>query len=177
MINVLPEVGRARARKEYFLRLGTLAGIAVGVSFLLASMALFPIYLAAREKKEIIEKELIVAEDAAKREAESIVGKDIAAAAEALPFLEKKMNALRPSLYMQEILEAQDETILLSRLDFQAGTEPTIRISGEAARREGLIAFSRRLSQLRGAPRVDLPVSNLAKSEEVPFTITLYFKP
>lgn len=175
MINVLPDEGRAYARKEYLTRLTALGSFMLGALFLFASLALLPAYLAGAERKGVLEEKLAAAEALVRREMDTSISRDMEQAAVALPLLEQKAAAPRPSAYLGEILAARDGSVALTRMEFTGGSSPVLRILGEARTRDGLIAFFQRLKQLRGAPKVDLPVANLAKSEQMPFLITLSF--
>lgn len=175
MINVLPESGREAVRKEYYLRLAVLALVSLGGVSLVVAASFMPAYLEGREERESLKEQLELAEIAAAREAESFVAKDIAFAGKALPVIETNLSVARPSLYIAEVLEARSSAVLISQIEFEGGEGPMVRVSGTALTRDALLAFSRRLSQARGAPTVDLPVSNLAKNENAPFFLTVQF--
>lgn len=175
MINVLPESGRQVVRREYYLRLVALAFIALGGAALVSAAALVPAYVQGREEKGNTAKQLELAEVAAQREAQSFIAKDIALAGKALPVVEAHLAGSRPSLYIAEILAARNPSVLISHIEFGGGEIPAVKVSGTALTRDALLAFSRSLSQIKGVPQVDLPVSNLAKNEDAPFFLTVRF--
>ena len=174
-INVLPELGRSHARKEYLLRLVTLACVVAGATALFACVALLPAYLGSRERTAALGAALAIAEASLARETESAAGRDIVRLERELPLLEAALAAPRPSMMVGDVLAVRAGSVLVYRFEYQGGAAPKLRVSGEADTRDSLIAFSRTLEQLRVSPDADLPVANLAKSEQVPFLITLSF--
>ncbi len=176
MINVLPEEGRAAARAVYSLRLLSLGFFLAGGLAFFALIALLPAYFSAREESEAARERLSLAEASLRKETESSIGKDITLAGKAVPLLSSRLAAPRPTPLLEGVFAARDASIRLSRLEFTGGGNQTVRVSGTAGTRDALISFNRKLSSLPGAPSVDLPVSNLAKSENAAFTLTIQFK-
>lgn len=174
MINVLPEQGRALLKREYRHRLATLCLLALSVASLLASVVLAPIYWGERERRLRLEADLVALEASAKREADSMTSRDMSAAAAELPRIEEKFSTVRPSLLFADALSLRDRTISVERLEFTAGEKVQVRVTGTASTREALTAYARRLGGLPGV-QVELPVSNLTKGEDAPFSLSLTF--
>lgn len=176
MINLIPPDGRKIVAREYWVRvistwclLATLALI-VGTVLLVPSYVLTNTHLEAirEQTNENLEGELDYkeAESAIKRANE----------------LSRKLNTNTPYVRLTEIVDAVDVEVTSGIIirNFRInddGELVRVEVQGIAATRPDLSSFKSRLESIPLVEGVDLPISNLALEEELPFTVTLILVP
>ncbi|MDO8579559.1 MAG: hypothetical protein Q7R72_01675 [bacterium] len=78
---------------------------------------------------------------------------------------------------IEKIVSERGSGISISSLSMERKNDGwTVIISGKAVSREMLVDFSKKLAIVSSFSAVDLPVSSLAKSQDIPFTISLHSK-
>jgi hypothetical protein len=81
------------------------------------------------------------------------------------------------AIILDKILSRQGSNILISGMTLKRGAETgTVSIEGRAVSRDALVAFSKSLQGEPAFLKVDLPVGSLAKSKDIPWTITITSK-
>lgn len=173
MINLLPDVGRNEIRREYRSRFIATALWGVALVSTFTAAALLPAYFLSQAKQEAATVELSVAEGARGSVGEGVAA-ELTAARDAAAALEGTVSQTPPSELIFAVLarKPRDVSVTLLQYGRSAGRE-TLRIQGEASNRDALISFRRELALLTGADSVDLPVSNLAKSTDIPYVMTV----
>lgn len=173
MINILPERGRSEVRRIYLLRLSSLALCAAAVALLIMAAFLLSGYL-----------ESLAAEKAARTEASAIEDESEESRALEAPIMaaREQLEAYEPLIESEPIrnavlaaVDAKDAGVALSLITYDRATR-TLRVSGMAATRESLLSFERTLRSTPQVEEVLLPVSDLARSTNAPFSVTLRFK-
>lgn len=173
MINLLPDSGRGEIRREYRSRLIATALWGVALVSALTAAALLPSYFLSQAKQEAATVELTVAESARGNAGEGVAA-ELAVARDVAVALEDIVVQKPPLELIFAVLARKPEDVSVTLLQYErTPRRETLRIQGEAADREGLIAFRRELTVLQGADHVDLPVSNLAKSTDIPYVMTV----
>lgn len=173
MINLLPDTGRDSIRREYRSRLVATVLWGVALTSALTAVALLPSYFLSQAKREAVAVELAVAEGARGSVGEGVAA-ELTAARDAAAALEDIASQTPPSDLVFAALARKPRGVSVTLLQYErTASRETLRIQGEAADRESLIAFRRELSLLQGAGTVDLPVSNLAKSTDIPYVLTV----
>lgn len=174
MINILPESGRTVVKREYRIRLVSVFLFLLALLSLAVAVMLLPSYLFATveaEQASLEEARLLSSKMAsAKTDAEVIVSvnKQIAG-------LEVFMMAPRPSEALLSVIRSANSGVDLVRVSYEGGAS-TISLSGKAVSRDILLQFSKTLQKLPIVLAVDLPVSDLAKNTDVPFSMILTLK-
>ena len=177
MINVLPEEGKKWIRGEYRLRLATLTLLAVAFVALALAALLFPsyrlsesTYAQAHTEREAFSQALSPANG------EKVI-EELSRAENMRQALALRVEEQAPSLHIEGIVRAQakSEGVTLARLAYESAEEISVRLSGFAKTRENLIAFSEMLERIAEVKSVKLPVSNLTRSVNITFNMTVTF--
>lgn len=169
MINIIPESARSSAVREYRLRLAAVGLFVLGVLSICSALMLSPAYFFAKlEKDNAVQEEARLSQaDGARAQGEGAMLMRAAAEAKLLFSL---FSAPPKSERTQAVLSAAGSGITITRVSF-SDTDSVLQISGTAATREALLAFSRRLTQIPGVAAADVPVSDLAKNTDIRFNM------
>ena len=80
-----------------------------------------------------------------------------------------------PATYVALVRSVLTTGITLTGFVMQQGDTPTMQITGTSLSREGVQRFVEMLRSTKGITNVDSPLSNLVKSRDVQFVITVTF--
>lgn len=174
MINILPDHGRATARRIYRLRLVAIVLWAAAIACLIAAGLLSPAYFRALASEAASR-----AESAALGEG-NVKNKDadelLAAATTYVEAYAPYLSGLSIGERIVAISEARPAGITFSRIGYEKGSD-SVRVSGIASTRDALLSFEKSLRTLPHVEAVELPVSDLAKSTQAPFSVSVRFAP
>jgi hypothetical protein len=171
MINILPESGRRVAVREYFLRLAAAACALVGMVALCTALMLVPSYLFASVARDNAQATHPASVDAGVEKGDSAL---LVRSEREADMLFTFLSAPKESESLAKIIAAAGEDVTLSRLSL-SGKGAVMQVSGKAATRDALLAFSRRLKSLPQVGSADVPISDLVKNTDVPFSVTITF--
>lgn len=174
MINILPESGRSVVRRDYRVRLISVFFFLLALLSLLTAALFLPSYLFATvESEQAFREEARLS--ASKASGEKSDMEVIASTNQQITELEVYMGASRPSEALVSTLQSAGFGIELLRVSFE-GVANSISLSGKAASRDSLLQFSKIVQKLPIVASVDLPVSDLAKSTDIFFSMILVLK-
>jgi hypothetical protein len=166
MLNLIDDKGSALLRTHYRKRLATAAAWLVFILCLAGLAGLAPAYFLGRADLALLKAST---ENAA-----------APAAAAALASTTEELNlvASSPSLIEPFIAEAVSAKVPgVSISDFSFSLSPaTLQITGISSDRTALVDFVSALEAEPNFSSVDLPVDNLAKDSDIPFTISITLK-
>lgn len=169
MINILPERGRKEVKRTYVMRLSAAALFAASAAMLIMAAFLSSGYLNSLAREEAAREEARIMEEAEEgRELEA----PIAAAREELDAYEPLLAQVQVGESIAAVLAARNDEVALSLISYDRSTR-IVRVSGVAMRRESLLSFERAARGLPLAAEVQLPVSDLARSTNAPFSLTI----
>lgn len=173
MINLLPLQNLRRARREYYMRLMALSGVALAMVLLSSAAFLIPSYLFAR-----IERDAALATfERLKSALDEGAANDSRALSRTAELLEvANKDAARAVPQLREILRAQPGGVALSRVAFEVREQPQFSVSGVAQTREVLLAFRDTLRESETFENVELPIGSLAKAVDIEFSLTIVVK-
>ena len=166
MINLLPQSIQSEVRYEYRLRVVALVAYLYSAAVLLGGAMLIPSYVAATMALSDLPQPIAGASGVEDPEAV------IARVNHSAELLASFGSAPMPTQTLAAIVNALPGGVSLSLYAFD-GTlmGGAISIRGVAQTRNDLAAFDRSMRALPGLVNVQLPISNLAKVEEIPFTL------
>lgn len=173
MINILPKKGRSVARSAYLVRLGAVGTFAGAFIALCTGVLLLPSYVEIRSAAASVEAEqarLVAGGSTDDVEVEAALAR---AKAEIAAFY-AALHQIVPSAPIEAVLRARGSTITLTQIQYDE-PGPRMVLTGVAATRETLLSFEQKLRKIPEVSKVDLPVNDLAKSENAHFTITITF--
>lgn len=173
MINILPNEGRTIARRSYVFKVVATATFAAAFVALATGALLFPSYIETTADAEAARAEAVRLAEVEK----SVNG----ATDEPLALAQAQLKAFGPlvatdppSFAIQSFLGVRGKGISVSQIEYDIAAARMI-LSGTASTRESLLLFVQALRKVAGVTTVDLPVNDLAKSENSRFGITVSF--
>lgn len=172
MLTFLPEDARAEVKAEYGRRLLAVAFGLTAVTMLAGAALAVPSYVVVTEKH----REALVATKAqASVDPETIARlektvKDIGVKVAAL----KGSGAQRTILSVLELVgERLTPGIALNSIVIKRGEAGSVILSGTASTRDALVTFSKSLQAEPSFSGISLPISSLAKSRDISFSISI----
>ena len=177
MFTFLFDEYKKEARSEYFRKLAVLYLSLALVAAIVACALLVPGFALVASKRNALKtaQSAALAEKSAQNQAIEDEAREVKAKIETLSGLRKNSGVWgaieRLSLKRGTGIALQ--SIVIARKDDQN----TMTISGMADSRDALVAFSKRLQGEPSFSNINLPVSSLAKSKDIPFSLTIDFKP
>jgi hypothetical protein len=179
LTNLLPLENRKAFRREYFIRLGTVAVLVLVVVVVAQAIFLLPSYLYEREivNSRTLELQRLSANLATTQEQEAQT--KLAALQAESTYLLSVNDHPTASIVLRSVLDVPRPGITISGFifgqpaDSSSGNKKTLQLTGVAATRESLRSYDTALGALPFVSSADLPISDYAKDSQIPFTITL----
>lgn len=173
--NLLPEDAQASLKLEYRLRTGTLYALGVCAAIIVGMVGLFSVWvlLQSDEARLSAEQGDLATQNQARGKTPAKV--IITETREKLSVLSSRAQAPLPSSVFDTIIAAKLPGLSITKISYTAadGKLSGAEVTGVAAAREDLIAFTNGLQASGVFGGVDLPVDVFARSANIPFTITL----
>lgn len=175
MANLLPREELTTVRRERRNRIVVVSLTALLVTIILGGIFLIPSLILSRTKALSAERKIELTQSFITQREESGVLSDVRAIQSKIVRLEGLLSQHTVS----EILAALDEStppgIVLLSVGYERNPDAPddLTIKGTAATRDTLLTFSRRLEREDLFRDVDLPVSNLAASTNIAFSLTV----
>lgn len=172
MFILLPQEQRDFLLKQYHMRLGIVTLFLFSGLVFIALILLVPSYFLAKGERNEILQERKTIEQSIDAESDQDIER-------ALSELNNNISILNtpdqePSSLISFIIENKSKSIHLNAFLYKySPEESTLSVSGRADSRKELLAFSKKLQSNSEFKEVDLPISNLAKDSNIPFTINI----
>jgi hypothetical protein len=173
MINLLPPHAQKKVQIEYWIRVCSVWIFLLGVACIIVGSLLVPSLVLVQSQLKVYSGEYQNASSQndlyENLEQEVRVANDTAA-----HLVSSDKNVLFSSL-ISEVEEVADRTVLIKSISLSRTKElvESIQISGEAVSRSALVEFRDELESSPLFISAALPLSNLAKDKDVPFSITI----
>lgn len=168
MLSVLPENVKRSIRREYLTRLFALALLGAAAGMGSVAVFLIPAYVVVRsdwqqlsERAKVME---VTAESQAAMQETVMEVKDVIA----VFGTEGKFASVLP--LVEAVAQARPEGVRLSGFSFDRG-EKVVHVEGVADTRGALVAYKEALEDLPMFAAIDLPISELARGENIDFTL------
>lgn len=172
---LLPKEEMKLLRKEYRLRLCIIALFFISCAVVVGIIALVPAYLEAQQKMAEAQSRLAAYEKSEVASGANQIEKELIQTQVLAEKILAEENNVIASEIIQKIVSHRSNSISLFSFQFsrEAGTStPTsVVVQGRAATRENLLAFKKALESDKTFSAVDLPLSDLAKSRNISFTV------
>ena len=173
MINLLPSGAKKGVRREYWLRVVTVWVLLLAVALLIGSLLLLPSYV-------LISAQVSVYEETANRVSAEVasyedVSTALVQANQQSIFIatESKQNSFSDLVTLFNSFETERVNITDLQLSRTGVVVDVVQIDGTARDREALAQFRDELLADAAIASVDLPTSNLARAEDIPFSMTV----
>lgn len=174
LTNLLPPDRQLAARREYLMRLASVAcGLLTLLALALGAM-MVPTYLYLSDRVALAHARLAELDAALASSGEGELSSRVSGIKADVARLATVYAAPSSAAAMRAVLLVPSEGIALGGITFSAPSpEGRMTVTGTAATRESLRQYALALSALPFAKTADLPLSAYAKESEIPFTITL----
>lgn len=174
MYNILPEEVKKSLKKEYVMRVVSLALLMITSCMALGSVSLIPSYVMALQKKAEIQNELDTVDTRAN-------SSDTKSYTEIANLLAKKTKAIalidterQPHESIDGVLHQKGPGVTIDQFIYQrVGTTSTLMIRGVAATRESFLSFDDGIKKSKLFKDADFPIELLARQRNINFTMKL----
>ena len=171
MINLLPPEGKKRVLKNYWLRVLSVYFNLLGSAFFVTSALLLPTYFYVSFQIKALGTEM------SNEDVESLkkVEASISDANEISELLLDTPDTVNDSDVINQILAFSDGLVSIGTIKIQKKDRKIseVTVSGTANDRSSLVSFRDSAEQHQYFDEVNLPLSNLAKDQDIPFSLTL----
>jgi Tfp pilus assembly protein PilN len=176
LTNLLPASHVRSLRREYFLRLATVAGVlALGVLTAHAAL-LFPTYLYGQANAAAKQAELDTLRMSQATAQEREIAERLGQLRRDVEHLERLGRIPTGSSLVRSLLDVPRPDTLLTGIKLtraEGETPGSMTVSGRARSRDSLRAYVAALEAAPGVASAELPISAYAKERDIPFIITL----
>ena len=180
LTNVLPPERQSALSRAYFLRLGVVSAVLLGILTFISAALLLPTYVFLAKSASVKEARLASIESTLSSADETALSARLAALTSDPAILTALANTPSASNIIRTVLAISRPGITLSDFVYTPAVNKvpgTLIISGTAATRDALRGYQ---LALQGAPltlSATLPVSSYAKDANTTFTITVTLAP
>ncbi len=172
-MELLPPEEKKILQKKQLLRFGMAISFGFSAVFLMGAVLLLPAYFSLKFQEKELGRLLAVTKESFKRSDVSQIEKKLKEfEAKTEKFLQNEKEVNAPSLLFGPIISAQPAGIKLNSLVYTS----KILLTGEALSRDDFLKFLGRLNSSGLFSEIDSPISNLLKSENLKFSLTLKLK-
>lgn len=173
MINLLPPNAREQVRIEYWVRVCSVWIFLIGLAFIIISILLVPSLILVQSQLTVYDG--VYQNANSQNNVYEDLEKDVRVAN---GVAEQLVNSGSGSLFSDLISEVEkitENTVALTSIVFSRKEEKveSIQITGDASSRSSLVQFRDELEASFLFESAALPLSNLAKDKDVPFSITI----
>jgi len=176
---LLPLQDRKNLRSEYYIRLLIVAFCMASVVFVSGSILLLPAYWGARSEEQQQLKAIADLKQSKDKGNDLAIAKELSSDLVVLEMLDKTFREERPSAVIDRVVALRKDIELNMIAYSNLGNNSFgLVLQGIAPTRNSLLSFKDRLNDLGKDVRTNLPISELAKNADIPFTLKItYSKP
>lgn len=176
MINLIPPKGEGVVRREYILRVSATYAVLLGCTVSVFAIGLVPIYILVQAHIGALKVEAATQTDTELlKRAEG----EIREIKEVLAQLRSQEQTVHASTVFKNIetLAPGGVTFKTLTCGYDSDTITTIIVTGTATTRETLIRFKKALETSETFSSAEVPIADLAKDTNLPFTMTISLTP
>ena len=178
---LLPEKEIKSLKKEYRTRLFIVMLFFVSCAIFIGIISLVPSYIYSYTQEKDALKNLQALQDGRRERGTDVIMKDLSATQALIDSLKFRRDGIEFSQVIHEIILRKPAALSIN--SFQATKSPEaetasvdVVIQGKAPTRDSLLALKKSLEQNPLISKIDLPVSDLAKSKDISFVLRLTIK-
>ncbi len=178
MINLLSPQYKIEITRNYYMRLGIVSVLFVIVLVLVAVVFLIPSYIAVSTEEKVKKDELTQLAQSRDPELDKISASIQSINGKLAVFSEPYVQASFPKEILAPILQIDVPGITIYEFFYTVvePTKKTISIRGDAVSRENLLTFTEQLEKTGLFEKIDVPISNLLRGDNVSFGLDLKLK-
>ena len=176
LYTLIPSPERKALHREYARRTAIVILFAASLVGTIGIGSLFPSFIRAATEAASAKSQLDLATKSKNKKGLSDIQQQVAMGQSSMIVLTSGIDRTRLSFLVESIVKQRD-TVRINSISLNSVSSSSAEavISGSAPTRDSLVSFKTRLES-SGVISVDLPVSELAKSTNVPFSINLKFR-
>lgn len=173
MINLIPQNAQKQVTREYWVRVISVWMFLFGSGFLIVALLNAPVYVLVRSQLKSYQNEFAQASD--ETDSYNAAEKTITQANNISALLGRSVAQAQFSDVISQLEAIKGPDISIETFDMtrKNGAIDSIVITGVAASRVALSSFKDTLQHTDAFKSADLPLSNLAKDRDIPFSITI----
>lgn len=173
MINLIPNSAKKSIQKEYWVRVVSVWMILLSIALVFSAIVTLPSYVLI--SSQVLVYEQSAAEAVQKVEDYKLVSKKLIQSTQQAKFAldENTLDSFAGYIFLFEDLEGVGISINEIEIAREESSVKPIIVSGIADNRQELASFRDRILEVENVSAVDLPISNLAKDREIPFSLTV----
>lgn len=175
MRNLLPEQNKKIIRREYFMRVLSIAFIFLFLTALLSSTFLLPAFFLSIEKEKSVRESAEIVSKSVKFREQNSTDFLLEEAERKLELLSSKNGGILVQDIVMKIVDEKPYGVSIYGISYMELTEGRSRITltGVAGEREDMLSFRKYLERDGLFSSVRLPVSNFAKDKDIKFSIEI----
>jgi hypothetical protein len=182
MYVLLPEEEKKRLKREYKFRFTAVFMYVLGVSSLIGVGSVAPAYILSYVDEREADAQLKVIERDREDRGSAGLDEEINETKRLISLLTDNSSGINPialSNIVDDLIRPRGTGVRISSISLstQASSTVDVTISGVANTREVLVSYRRRLAEDPRISKVDLPVSDLAKSSDISFNLSISILP
>ncbi|MEK7463707.1 MAG: hypothetical protein AAB610_01125 [Patescibacteria group bacterium] len=175
---LLPEKEIKSLKKEYRTRLFIVLIFFVSCGILTGIVSLIPAYIFSYTQEKEAIKNLQSLQESRRERGTDVVVDDLASAQSLIEDLKKHQDSAEFSQIISEIVLRKPAQVSISSFQLGSSGETAsssleVIVQGKAMTRDSLVNFKKILEQNPLILKIDLPISDLAKSKDVSFALKL----
>lgn len=169
---LIPYADRKRLHREYFTRVVIVSLFMLCVATVVGSGALFPAYLRAWLSNRAAESAISTGKNAKADTLLAEINKQLVDDEKLVEFATTKIGSVQFSDVIRGLISVRGRSSIsafsITRTDAKTFQ---IAIAGSSPNRDELIALKNRLEMLIPGNKIDLPIEQLAKNSNIPFSL------
>ncbi len=174
MLNLLPQEEKKILIKEYNLRLSVTIVSFLCILLVIAGVGLFPSYVSQNSEINNLEEKKQEAEQKNSKASIDEAARLSASNKVLVDYLEVRVSEMKATYpagkIISDIFAKKNDGIVIEAIEI---VDKQVTIRGKAATRASLISFHSTLRTQKEFKNASLPIDNIAKSVDAPFTIQI----
>ena len=176
MVNLLPKTEKKNLKISYYTRIVTVLFILLSSVFFVGGALLVPSYFLSKNTAESSQRYVQALEETVGLRERDGVTDEMRALSEKTRLLREFGTTGYSSELFEEILNVKSSKVIIASIAFSGSGEVAFSLSGVSEDRASLLSFVGSLKDNQKITGVDIPVSQLAIDEDLPFSIKGVFK-
>ncbi len=175
MINLLPPEHRTSVEREYKFRLASAYILLISIAIFIGVVLLLPSYFFASTQERVAEQELAILESSSESVEREAINTQLRETKERLINLTRTEDKEPVFALIDTMSSHKQDEVSITNISYSRGNQGNslLSVGGVAATRDALLDFKRALETDTLFEEIELPVSSLAKEEDIQFSIQI----
>lgn len=174
MINLLPRGKKNQLKKEYRLRTLFVFGILIAFIILSLGVVFSSFYYLLIAEGAQLEETLVMREGSSAQQENQRILEDLSTK---LFVMTRPDESAIVSELVKRLIDLKNDGITITEINYTSGASEIVKLEGRATTRENFVSFLTNIEEVALFGEVDSPISNLSKSENILYTLTITLTP